>query len=240
MPRRPSQLPDYGIDAPGAIRNLLMIGGLSIVASSVIRAPWISPSLFWFGLSQMIFGNLMYLYSRLGKYRHRDRILAQVDWKGDEKVLDVGTGRGLLLAGAAKHLSTGNAIGIDCWNQVDLSKNSAEAARRNLQLEKVEDRAELVSGDARELPFPDSSFDVVLSNLCLHNIKEREGRQKAIREIGRVLKPGGKAVISDMARTSEYRRAFQEIGLDARVRGPFVVDTFPPLRIVTVQKPLHP
>ena len=116
--------------------------------------------------------------------------------------LDVGTGRGLLMIGAAKRLSTGKAIGIDIWSKGDLSGNSRDKTLRNVELEGVSDRVEVKSDDATAMQFPDASFDVVLSNLCLHNIPSREGRDRACREIIRVLKPGGTAVIADFKNTA--------------------------------------
>ena len=56
---------------------------------------------------------LMLNYGMRGKFRHRERLLAKVNWRGDEQVLDVGTGRGLLLIGVAKRLTTGHATGIE-------------------------------------------------------------------------------------------------------------------------------
>jgi cyclopropane fatty-acyl-phospholipid synthase-like methyltransferase len=61
----------------------------------------------------------MLLYARWGKFRHRDRMLNMVSWRGGEQVLDVGTGRGLLLIGAARRLSTGKSTGIDVWSAKD-------------------------------------------------------------------------------------------------------------------------
>ena len=49
----------------------------------------------------------MVLYSKFMKFRHRDKMLGMVNWRGDERVLDVGTGAGLLLVRAAKKLNTG-------------------------------------------------------------------------------------------------------------------------------------
>ena len=66
----------------------------------------------------------MLLYSLKGKFRHRDRMLALAQLRGDENVLDIGTGRGLLLVGAAKRLTTGRAVGLDIWKTSDLSDNA--------------------------------------------------------------------------------------------------------------------
>ena len=127
------------------------------------------------GVSLLAAGLLMLLYVKVGKFRHRDRMLALVTWKGDEQVLDIGTGRGLLLIGAAKRLTSGRAVGIDIWNASDLSGNSEERTTQNVVLEGVAEKIELRSEDAREMHFTDASFDVVVSNLCLHNIGTKRG-----------------------------------------------------------------
>jgi arsenite methyltransferase len=110
---------------------------------------------------------LMLIYARVGKFRHRDRMLAQVPWRGDEHVVDIGTGRGLLLIGAAKRLTTGRATGIDIWNPSDLSDNARYRTMRNLVAEGVADRCDLVDELAQELSLADASADVVLSNLSV-------------------------------------------------------------------------
>jgi hypothetical protein len=79
----------------------------------------------------------MLIYSLAGKFRHRDRILAKVPWAGTEMVRDVGAGRGLLLIGAAKHLTTGHATGIDIWNAEDLSGNAPGALLADIDIEGV-------------------------------------------------------------------------------------------------------
>jgi ubiquinone/menaquinone biosynthesis C-methylase UbiE len=180
-------------------------------------------------------GALMLLYAKWGKFRHRDRMLAMIPWKGNEMVLDVGTGRGLLMIGAAKHLTSGKSVGIDIWSAKDLSGNRPEATLRNAELEGVREKVEVKGEDASAMTFADASFDVVLSNLCIHNIPSREGRDKACREIVRVLKPGGRALISDFIRTGEYADAFRGAGVQVERSGMDWL-TYPPLRVVTVRK----
>ena len=87
------------------------------------------------------------------------------------------------------------------------------------------------------MPFPDASFDVVLSNLCLHNIPDAGGRADACHEIARVLKRGGVALVSDFIRTGDYVRSFEAAGLSVTRTAPRF-DVFPPLRIVRALKPL--
>ena len=87
------------------------------------------------------------------------------------------------------------------------------------------------------MKFPDASFDVVLSNLCLHNIPTAEGRAQACREIIRVMKPGGTAVISDFRKTGAYAKTFREGGMSVERRWRLTWNVFPPLAIVRAQKP---
>jgi ubiquinone/menaquinone biosynthesis C-methylase UbiE len=90
-------------------------------------------------------------------------------------------------------------------------------------IEAVADKVEVQTGDARQLPFADSSFDVVLSSMALHNIYKASERQIAVREIARVLAPGGRVLIVDIRHTSAYAATLRDAGLaDARsVQGVF-------------------
>ena len=214
---------DYGIDAPGVVRNLFVLGGVLLLAA-LVGPSRVGPfavggtsvtlgvrgMLAGGAISCLLGGALMILYAEVGKFRHRDRMLAMIPWTGAENVLDVGTGRGLLAIGAARKLTTGRAVGIDIWNAADLTGNTPDAFLANAEAEGVAERIEVRSADARRMPFPDASFDVVLSNVCLHNIPDVEGRAEACREIGRVLRPGGVALVSDFRETALYAAAFRE------------------------------
>jgi arsenite methyltransferase len=186
-------------------------------------------------------GLLFLLYVKVGKFRHRDFMLGMHAWRGDEQVLDVGCGRGLLLAGAAKRIAelhgTGHATGIDIWSNTDMAANSALATQRNLELEGVLQLCTLVSKPAQEMPFRDGSFDLVVSNLCLHNIYDRGARRRAVEQIARVLRPGGAAILSDYKLTREYAQRLRELGFSVtRRRGGFAT-TFPPLTVIVARKP---
>jgi ubiquinone/menaquinone biosynthesis C-methylase UbiE len=163
-------------------------------------------------------------------------VLALHAWRGDEQVLDIGTGRGLLLVGAARRLTTGHATGVDIWNKEDLSNNSVVATRHNLELEGVAARCTLISESAQQMSFPDASFDVILSNLCLHNIYDRPTRNQAVAEIVRVLKPGGTIILSDYKLTREYAQQLQLAGLGVERQRSDWLRTFPPLAIIVARK----
>jgi arsenite methyltransferase len=240
MPKRP----DYGIDAPGVLAMFFVVGALCLALGPFARSFTIGPVTFEFGHAPQVMGGifllegvLMFIYVKHGKFRHRGRMLAQVPWTGNEHVLDVGTGRGLLLIGAAKRVTRGHAVGIDIWSTKDLSGNAIERTRANVETEGVSGNVELRTEDASRMTFPDASFDVVLSNLCIHNIPGRAGRDRACREIARVLRPGGMAVISDYRLTKKYAAVFAGEGFSVEWRGPFWGDTFPPLKMFVARKP---
>jgi len=179
---------------------------------------------------------LMLVYAKIGKFRHRERILDLAQLSGGETVVDVGTGRGLLAIGAAKRLSSGKSVGIDIFQKSDLSGNALERSLANVAAEGVAGNCEIRHEDARTLALTDGSVDAVVSNLCQHNIHPRAERERALAEIARVTKPGGRAVISDFIATWQYAAFFRARGWRVTTRW-FPFDTFPPLRIVVAEKP---
>ncbi|MFT3912735.1 MAG: class I SAM-dependent methyltransferase [Anaeromyxobacteraceae bacterium] len=214
---------DYGLDAPPVVRNLLIVGALGIL-SLITRAAglWNGESPFALlgrplisaGLSCGVMAAWMIWSSKFGKVREREAYLDLLEWRGDERVLDVGCGRGLFLVGAARRLSTGRAIGIDIWQAEDLSGNQPAAPLHNAAIEGVAERVEVQTADARKLPFDDRSFDVVLSSAAIHNIYDAGERETAVREIARVLKVGGRVLIVDVRHLGQYARTLRDAGFD--------------------------
>ncbi|HKI35207.1 MAG TPA: class I SAM-dependent methyltransferase [Gemmataceae bacterium] len=227
-PTAPPPPADYGIDAPVAIRNLFIISGVALTVAVVVlilrqphplNIPLLEVGLA-VGVNCSINAVAMLWYSKVSKLRRRERLLDLVPWRGDETVLDVGCGRGLLLVAAARRLTTGKAVGIDLFHNIDLSGNRPEATLENARREGVAERVRVLAGDARQLPFADASFDAVVSALALHNIPDRAGRRQAAREIARVLKPGGHVIMVDIQSTRDYAGSFHEHGLTELKRSP--------------------
>ncbi|MBS0198190.1 MAG: class I SAM-dependent methyltransferase [Planctomycetes bacterium] len=219
-----SPRPDYGIDAPGVVRNLFIGGSVAVLVWAVAfsgllpRSEW--TRFFVRNGSAMAIvclgmGSYMYLSAKYGKIREREWLLdlKPGGWRGDETVLDVGCGLGVMLIGAAKRLSTGTATGIDIWQTQDLSGNNPDAARENARREGVADRVTILTADMRKIPFPDSHFDVVVSNAAIHNVYKADERATALREIARVLKPGGACILADVRHEAQYTSVLRAAGV---------------------------
>lgn len=190
----------------------------------------------------MIATTALYLRTtRIGKFEVWARILDELRLRGDETLLDLGCGRGAVLLAAAKLLPRGRAIGVDVW-RADQTGNSPEVTLANAALERVADRIEVHTADITDLAFDDDSVDVIVSNLVIHNIPNRAGREQAIAEAARVLRPGGRLAIADLWATRRHESQLRGLGwTDVRRRnlgwrmwwgGPWA-----PTHLVTATKP---
>lgn len=134
--------------------------------------------------------------SRVGKFLMRDRVFGLLDLKGNEQILDVGCGRGLLTIEAAKRLSSGMVTGIDHWQGTAEYKYTSTMVWENARIEGVSDKIKIVDGDATALPFSDNQFDIVTTSLMMHHVHDTD---QALNEMVRVLKSNGILLIADIA-----------------------------------------
>ena len=228
---------DYGLDAPGVVRTMGLLGmSFAFVATVLPVGPGLKSAATWMSVSFLLSALAMIASSRFGKMKARDSLLDDVAIKPGDTVLDIGCGRGLLLMGAAKRTTSGRAIGIDLWSNVDQMNNSRDATLANAAAEGVSERVEVKDGDMRSLPFADASVDAVVSSLAIHNLKNEADRDTAIREIVRVLKPGGRVGILDIANVSHYAKTLEASGMTV-TSGPRMTPwIFPPSRIAIAIK----
>jgi len=221
--------PNYGLDAPSIIKKW---DGIGIVSLAVIIALSRYPPSHWliYIVNTVIycvaFFSLMpaitiTMGSLCFKFRDRDWLFEQLALIGNEVVLDVGCGHGLLLIGAAKRLTTGKAHGIDLWVQEDQASNSRDTTIMNAKIESVENKLEIHNGDMRKMPFTSGSFDAIMSSWAIHNIYGKAEREKALQEIVRVLKSGGRIAILDIDHAPSYAEFFKNNGIsDVQLLGP--------------------
>ncbi|MFB4276346.1 class I SAM-dependent methyltransferase [Nonomuraea sp. MTCD27] len=210
----------YGFDTPWALAGLLFgaIVLLGLAAVSFVLDVLAAGLAFLFGGLYTLASAASHVYTtRRGRFAVWAEELRRLS--GDERLLDLGCGRGAVLLLAAERLEHGRVTGVDLWRSRDRSGNEEPVTRANAEAEGVSERVELVTGDMRELPFGDDAFDVVVSSQAIHGIPGAEGRERAVREAHRVLRPGGLMLIADFRHTSAYEDTLRELGvIDVRRR----------------------
>jgi ubiquinone/menaquinone biosynthesis C-methylase UbiE len=117
------------------------------------------------------------------------RLAELVGFTGTERVLDVGSG----LGGPSRYLAWHYGCRV---SGVDLTAEFVRIAEMLTRLTRLTDKADFRHGNALELPFEDMSFDVVWSQNAAMNIADRD---RLYREMARVLKPGGKLALQEVA-----------------------------------------
>lgn len=209
---------DYGFDAPyvpvflAAFGAALLVVGLlvGLLSGSMwgLIGPVLGAAFFWLSAGSYIYT------TRVGKFSVWAGVLQRLRLRGDERLLDMGCGRGAVLLMAAGLLPGGKAVGLDLWKSSDQSGNRPETTLHNAEAEGVRDRVELHSGDISHMPFSDGEFDVVVSSLAVHNIRGKQARARAIDEAVRVLRPGGRLLIADIQATDEYVERLRRGGME--------------------------
>jgi ubiquinone/menaquinone biosynthesis C-methylase UbiE len=118
----------------------------------------------------------------------RQHVVELAELRGDEHVLDAGCGSGLMAQRIAAQYPDCTVHGIDLSPaMIDVARK--DAAKRGLAVD-------WRIGSITDLPYPDASFDVAITNIMYHHLDLAEKRQ-AVAEIARVLKPGGRYVSAE-------------------------------------------
>jgi len=127
--------------------------------------------------------------------------IGKADLKPGETVLDLGSGAGFDAFLAARQVgAAGKVIGMDMTEEM-VEKARANAERLNIR------NVDFRMGKIEALPVEDNSVDVVISN-CVINLSP--DKASVFNEIHRVLKPGGRIVISDILRSGEIPKSLQD------------------------------
>ncbi len=130
-------------------------------------------------------------FGQEGKIRQNVLDLARI--QPGESILEVGCGTGTLtLAAKARTGSQSRVAGVDVAPDM-LATARRKATRTGFAVE-------FQSGRIEAIPYPDAQFDLVLSSLMLHHVHGEAAKEQGMREIYRVLKPGGRLFIVDATR----------------------------------------
>jgi arsenite methyltransferase len=126
---------------------------------------------------------------------------ALAELKSGEIVLDLGSGGGIdVLLSARRVGPTGKAYGLDMTDEM------LDLARQNQRKSGIEN-VEFLKGEIENIPMPDNSVDVIISN-CVINLSS--DKDKVLKEAFRVLKPGGRFAVSDVVTKGEMHPEIRE------------------------------
>jgi ubiquinone/menaquinone biosynthesis C-methylase UbiE len=166
----------------------------------------------------------------------RRRVLELAHVKDGEAILEVATGTGVQLVALGRRNPSGRTVGLD------FAPGMVKRTRRRLRAARL-DAVELFQGDARELPFGDATFDLVTNEYML-NLMPLADIPRALAEIHRVLKPGGRLVVTNMTRGERRRHqvwdALYARGIDLFVncRGVLAAPALPELGFAAITREL--
>lgn len=164
-------------------------------ADNLASSPYAAPT----GVSGWLLGVFM---ARLtGEANHWT--ISLLDVRGDDRVLDVGCGPGVGVAAAARQARNGVVVGVDA------SATMVRQASRRNRASMRHGRVQIHLGDAARLPLPDRFFTKAAS---LNSLQFWPDPEAGIRELHRVLVPGGRAAVVLMARTDDPRDPAVEPG----------------------------
>ena len=159
------------------------------------------------------------------------KFIELADLKGDEKVLDIGTGSGFLAIGLSKILKNGKAIGLDKYSlksinfktqiaatiKTNFIGNTLKNAIENAKIENVSNKCKFIESDITDpLEFKDGYFDIIVSSQLLYCISKKN-RKSVYQELDRILKKNGKIIFFESKsflnwNINEAKNFFENIG----------------------------
>ena len=139
-----------------------------------------------------------------GKFQEKvyNLIIQRLGPKVSGKILDIGSGNGVLAVKLAQQHFEVEVIGLDYWGKD--WEYSQRVCEQNAQATQVENRVRFQQGDAARLDFADNTFDGAISNLTFHEVRSVADKREVVREALRVVKPGGRFAFVDYFYEEKY------------------------------------
>jgi demethylmenaquinone methyltransferase/2-methoxy-6-polyprenyl-1,4-benzoquinol methylase len=125
----------------------------------------------------------------------RKKAIHVIAAKNPKAILDVATGTGDLAIAANKVLPEAKITGVD------ISTGMLEVGRKKMAELNLNDSIQLLEGDSEALPFEESSFDAVT---CAYGVRNFENLERGLREMQRVMRPGGKLAVLEFSQPKKF------------------------------------
>lgn len=178
--------------------------GAACLAGSVLSvlSPWflllLIPFMVFGYITSILALTVYRLAPRGGDLQRRihDLIVAQAKLPATSTALDVGCGSGSLVIKLAQASPDATVTGVDAWGRD--WEYSQQLCEDNARIEQVADRTTFQQHSGSALRFTDGSFDVVVSCMTFHEIRDVPRKTDAVVEALRVLRPGGRYVFLDL------------------------------------------
>jgi len=239
----------YGIDSPAVILKFGLGAALSVVLGIVLyfavpnnhglQTALLVVFLLTAGVCVCIIVG-MYWSSIFGKFQLREKLLAQLSLSGDEKIIDIGCGRGFLLIALAKRLTSdkGRAFGVDIFDKWSQTENKPANTIKNSEMEGVGQLCEVLVGDIGvRIPLEDRMFDVVVSSLVFH-LLPRHQLPVSIGEVRRLIKPSGSIMFINVFWVTErVESLLVNEGFEDVTNAGLNFSVFPPVKITFAKAP---
>jgi SAM-dependent methyltransferase len=151
--------------------------------------------------------------TRVLRFRDVARLIDALELSGDEVVLDLGTGDGLVAVTLAKRVPRGKVFALDDWERPHVGRRLAAAdVLVNAELEGVASRVQVTTSPFDRLALPDRSVDAAVACFSLHHL-DAGVRTRALCELTRVLVPNGRVLVAEPFHRAEIARTLERAGL---------------------------